>query len=51
MGERNLSVLSLDNWDVSAHPMKKTNDGVFEIKLEPTADGKPRIPHDSKVKV
>lgn len=30
--------------------MKKNEYGVFEITVPPTADGKPAIPHNSKIK-
>lgn len=40
-----------DNWDINAHPMKKNEQGVFEITLEPDNSNRPRIPHNSKVKV
>lgn len=39
-----------DNWDWTAHPMKKDAFGVFEIVL-PAKDGQPVIPHNSKIKV
>ncbi len=31
--------------------MKKNEFGVFEITIPPAADGKPVIPHNSKIKV
>jgi 1,4-alpha-glucan branching enzyme len=31
--------------------MKKNDFGVFELTIPPTADGKPAIPHNSKIKV
>jgi len=30
--------------------MKKKEFGVFELTIPPTADGKPAIPHNSKIK-
>jgi 1,4-alpha-glucan branching enzyme len=41
---------ALDNWDRNATPMKKNEFGVFEVTV-PGKDGKPAIPHDSKLKV
>ncbi|KAL1936534.1 hypothetical protein VTP01DRAFT_668 [Rhizomucor pusillus] len=40
-----------NNWDINAHPMKKNEQGVFEITLEPDNSNRPRIPHNSKVKI
>ncbi|KAI9285985.1 1,4-alpha-glucan-branching enzyme GBE1 [Umbelopsis sp. AD052] len=40
-----------NNWQHDAHPMKKDDFGVFHLSLPPTADGKPAIPHNSKVKI
>ncbi|KAJ4307055.1 alpha-1,4-glucan branching enzyme [Collariella sp. IMI 366227] len=40
-----------NNWDRKAHPMKKNEFGVFEITIPPTANGKPAIPHNSKIKI
>ncbi|KAK3997102.1 alpha-glucan branching enzyme [Cladorrhinum sp. PSN332] len=40
-----------NNWDRSAHPMKKNEFGVFEITIPPTSDGQPAIPHNSKIKI
>jgi 1,4-alpha-glucan branching enzyme len=40
----------LDGWDRDSHQMKKNEYGVFEITL-PAQNGKPAIPHDSKIKV
>ena len=40
----------LDNWNRDSHEMKKNEYGVFEITL-PQQNGKPAIPHDSKIKV
>ncbi|KAK4190278.1 alpha-glucan branching enzyme [Podospora australis] len=40
-----------NNWDRRAHPMKKNDFGVFELTIPPTADGKPAIPHNSKIKI
>ncbi|KAL2133595.1 hypothetical protein VTI74DRAFT_2070 [Chaetomium olivicolor] len=40
-----------NKWDRKSHPMKKDEFGVFEITVPPTADGKPAIPHNSKVKI
>ena len=31
--------------------MTKNEYGVFELTIPPTADGKPAIPHNSKIKV
>ncbi len=31
--------------------MTKNQFGVFELTIPPTADGKPAIPHNSKIKV
>ncbi|KAK2746215.1 alpha-1,4-glucan branching enzyme [Myotisia sp. PD_48] len=39
-----------NEWDRSATPMKKDAFGVWEV-LIPGKDGKPVIPHDSKVKI
>lgn len=39
-----------NNWSRASHPMSKNEYGVWEIKL-PSIDGKPAIPHDSKVKI
>lgn len=39
-----------NSWDRNATPMKKNEYGVFEVTL-PAKDGKPAIPHDSKIKV
>ncbi|ORY90097.1 glycoside hydrolase superfamily [Leucosporidium creatinivorum] len=39
-----------NGWDRSAHPMKKSPFGVFEIVV-PAAKGVPAIPHNSKVKL
>lgn len=41
----------IDNWDVNAHVMTRNKYGVFEILVDPTADGKVAIPHGSKIKV
>lgn len=46
-----LTSSTTDKWDKKAHPMKKNEFGVFEITIPPTADGKPAIPHNSKIKV
>ncbi|KAK4214018.1 glycoside hydrolase superfamily [Rhypophila decipiens] len=40
-----------NNWNREAHPMKKNEFGVFSITVPPTADGKPAIPHNSKIKI
>ncbi|KAK0741683.1 alpha-glucan branching enzyme [Apiosordaria backusii] len=40
-----------NNWDRNAHRMKRNDFGVFEITVPPTADGKPAIPHNSKIKI
>ncbi|KAI7855891.1 1,4-alpha-glucan-branching enzyme GBE1 [Circinella umbellata] len=40
-----------NKWDVDAHPMKKIENGVFEIVLGPTPKGTPVIAHNSKVKI
>ena len=40
----------VDSWDFNSHEMKKNEFGVFEITV-PAVNGKPAIPHDSKVKV
>lgn len=39
-----------NNWDREATPMTKDAFGVFEVTV-PGRDGKPTIPHDSKIKV
>ncbi|KAG9878187.1 putative 1,4-glycogen branching enzyme, partial [Aureobasidium melanogenum] len=39
-----------NNWNRDSHEMKKNEFGVFEITL-PAQNGKPAIPHDSKIKV
>jgi 1,4-alpha-glucan branching enzyme len=39
-----------NNWDRDATPMTKNDFGVFEVTV-PGKDGKPSIPHDSKIKV
>ncbi|KAF1997223.1 glycoside hydrolase family 13 protein [Amniculicola lignicola CBS 123094] len=39
-----------NNWDRNATPMKKGDFGVFEVTV-PATNGKPSIPHDSKLKV
>jgi 1,4-alpha-glucan branching enzyme len=39
-----------NNWDRDATPMAKNGFGVFEVTV-PGKDGKPSIPHDSKIKV
>jgi 1,4-alpha-glucan branching enzyme len=39
-----------NNWDRDATPMTKNDFGVFEVTV-PGKDGKPAIPHDSKIKV
>jgi 1,4-alpha-glucan branching enzyme len=39
-----------NNWDRDATPMTKNNFGVFEVTV-PAKDGKPAIPHDSKIKI
>ena len=39
-----------NNWDREATPMTKNDFGVFEVTV-PGKDGKPVIPHDSKIKV
>ena len=39
-----------NNWNRDATPMNKNEFGVFEVVV-PGKDGKPTIPHDSKLKV
>lgn len=39
-----------DNWDISKHPMKRNEFGVWEIVV-PAVNGQPAIPHNSKLKV
>ena len=39
-----------NNWDRDATPMDKNEFGVFEVTV-PGNNGKPAIPHDSKLKV
>lgn len=39
-----------NGWDRDATPMAKNEFGVFEVTV-PNKDGKPAIPHDSKLKV
>ena len=39
-----------DDWNRQSHPLKKSPFGVWEIKLPPV-NGKPAIPHSTKVKV
>lgn len=39
-----------NNWDTNAHPMQRNNFGVWEITV-PAKDGKPAIPHNSKIKI
>ncbi|KAI2641983.1 alpha amylase [Xylaria nigripes] len=50
----NASVASLigdfNEWDDRSHPMKQNEFGVWEIIL-PAVDGRPAIPHNSKVKI
>ncbi|CAO3630115.1 unnamed protein product [Cunninghamella blakesleeana] len=38
-------------WNINTHRMKRNQYGVFEIAIPPTKDGKPAIPHNSKVKI
>ena len=38
-----------DNWDRDATPMTKDEFGVYEVTV-PAKDGRPAIPHDSKLK-
>ncbi|KAI9307970.1 1,4-alpha-glucan-branching enzyme GBE1 [Cunninghamella echinulata] len=38
-------------WNINTHRMKRDQYGVFEIVIPPTVDGKPAIPHNSKVKI
>ncbi|CAG8651001.1 13134_t:CDS:10 [Acaulospora morrowiae] len=40
----------IDNWDRTAHPMKKNSFGVWEIHI-PANFGRPAIPHNSKIKI
>lgn len=39
-----------NNWNRESHHMKKDSFGVWEITL-PAVDGKPAIPHESKIKI
>jgi len=39
-----------NGWNRESHPMKKNPYGVFEITL-PSSNGKPAIPHNTKVKI
>ena len=38
-----------NNWDRDATPMTKDEFGVYEVTV-PAKDGRPAIPHDSKLK-
>lgn len=46
-----LVYISLDNWDPSAHTMKKDGFGVFHITIPANPDGTTAIAHGSKIKV
>ncbi|KAH7149747.1 glycoside hydrolase superfamily [Dactylonectria estremocensis] len=39
-----------NQWNRASHPMKKNDFGVFEITI-PAENGKPAIPHNSKIKI
>ncbi|RIB24050.1 CBM Family 48/Glycoside Hydrolase Family 13 protein [Gigaspora rosea] len=39
-----------NDWNTSAHPMKKDSFGVWEIRV-PSKNGVPAIPHGSKIKI
>ena len=47
---READLAMIDGWNRESHPMKKNPYGVFEITL-PSNNGKPAIPHNTKVKV
>lgn len=50
--KKNLAYHSfIDNWDVNAQVMTRNQYGVFEIIVEPNANGQVAIPHGSKIKV
>ncbi|TPX51806.1 1,4-alpha-glucan branching enzyme [Synchytrium endobioticum] len=40
-----------NNWDGSAHPMKRNEYGTWELFLPNKPDGSPAIPHNSKIKL
>lgn len=40
-----------DGWNSESHPCQAQGYGVWELRLPPTSDGKPPVPHGSKVKV
>ncbi|RUP46836.1 glycoside hydrolase superfamily [Jimgerdemannia flammicorona] len=46
-----LQIYQPDNWDASAHPMKKDNFGVFHLTLPAKSDGTTAIAHGSKIKI
>ncbi|RKP09697.1 glycogen branching enzyme [Thamnocephalis sphaerospora] len=39
-----------NNWDVEANPMTRNDYGIWECTV-PAVDGKPAIPHNSKIKI
>jgi 1,4-alpha-glucan branching enzyme len=45
-----ISLIFSDNWNRDSHPCKKDEYGVFTLFL-PDANGKPAIPHGSKIKI
>jgi 1,4-alpha-glucan branching enzyme len=40
-----------NNWDTTAHPMKRNEFGVWEVTIPANSDGTTAIPHNTKVKI
>lgn len=45
-----LTPFGIDGWNMTSHPMKKNEYGVFEI-IVPAKNNQKAIPHNSKIKV
>jgi 1,4-alpha-glucan branching enzyme len=45
-----LTPIDTDGWNMTSHPMKKNEYGVFEIII-PAKNNQKAIPHNSKIKV